>query len=244
MLRTLILSVTLLLVACGGSETSEPAASEPVGIAEFIAANEKLYSQFDEELIIRHFFQDERDGVFLDVGCAYPIKLNTTYYLERHLGWTGVAIDAFHYYRDQWAKERPATPLLTNAVGDEDGGWVTFHVAGEPSVSSLDKEQAEQWGGPAAQPIRVPAITLTKALEQQGIEKVDFVSLDIEGAEPAALRGFDIDRFAPRLVCVEAHAKGEGNESEIVRYFKAHGYERIEEYLPHDAINWYFRPEP
>jgi len=241
MLRVLIL-FSVLVVACEGSDAVVSPASEPIGIAEFIASNEKRYSQFDEELLIRHFFQDEREGVFLDVGCAYPIKLNTTYYLEKHLGWKGVAIDAFHYYRDLWKAERPETPLLTNAVGDKDGGWVTFHVAGEPSVSSLDKEQAEKWGGPAAQPIRVRAITLTKALEEQGIEKIDFLSLDIEGAEPAALRGFDIDRFAPRLICVEAHAGGEGNEREILGYFEAHGYERIEEYLPHDAVNWYFRP--
>ena len=26
-------------------------------------------------------------------------------------------------------------------------------------------------------------------------------------------------------------------------YFESHGYELIEEYLPHDYVNWYFRPK-
>jgi FkbM family methyltransferase len=249
------LFLVVMLVACSGSDSGDSEATQPISsdvrssrsvdavdIVDFVEANEKLYSQFNEELIIRHFFQDERDGVFLDVGCAYPIKLSTTYYLEKHLGWSGIAIDAFHYYREFWAKERPETTLLTNAVGDKDNAWIKFHVAGEPSVSSVDKHQAEKWGGPEAVAIRVPTITLTKALEDHGLERIDFVSIDIEGAEPAALAGFDIDRFKPRLVCIEAHVKSDVKEKKILTYFSEHGYELIEDYLPHDQVNWYFTP--
>jgi FkbM family methyltransferase len=239
-----------MLIACspgdsGERESAEAGSNDPrtrVDIVDFLKANEKLYSQRNEELMIRHFFGDERDGVFVDVGCAYPIRLSTTYYLEKHLAWTGIAIDAFHYYRQFWEKERPDTTLLTNAVGDKDDAWVVFHVAGEPSLSSLNKRQAEQWGGPDAVPIRVRAITLNRALEDQGIERIDFLSMDIEGAEPAALAGFDIDRFRPRLICIEVGATGPLHEEMVLKYFTAHGYERIEEYLPHDTVNWYFTP--
>jgi len=54
----------------------------------------KLYSQFNEELIIRDFFQDRKNGVFLDVGCSKPIENSTTYYLDKHLGWSGIGIGA------------------------------------------------------------------------------------------------------------------------------------------------------
>lgn len=239
-----------MLVACsledsGGAESASARSSNlrtQVGIVDFLKANEKLYSQFNEELIIRHFFEDERDGVFVDVGCAYPIKLSTTYYLEKHLGWTGVAIDALEYYRQFWEKERPDTTLLTNAIGNKDDAWVVFYVAGEPGLSSLSKHQAEQWGGPDAVPIRVRMVTLNRALDNQGLERIDFLSMDIEGAEPAALAGFDIARFKPRLICIEVGATGPMHEKMVLKYFTEHGYERIEEYLPHDTVNWYFRP--
>jgi hypothetical protein len=61
--------------------------------------------------------------------------------------------------------------------------------------------------------------------------------MDIEGHEPKALAGFDIERFRPELVCIEA-----GNREEIVDYFTQHGYERIEKYLEYDKVNWYFTP--
>ena len=61
---------------------------------DILGTEKKRYSQHNEELIIRDFFQDRREGFFLDVGCAWPIRNSTTYYLEKHLGWSGIGIDA------------------------------------------------------------------------------------------------------------------------------------------------------
>ena len=65
--------------------------------------------------------------------------------------------------------------------------------------------------------------------------------MDIEQAEPAALAGFDIERYRPELVCIEA---GESVREAIAAYFDAHGYERIDAYLSYDPVNWYYRPRP
>jgi len=59
---------------------------------------EALYSQDDEETLIRAFFADHRGGSFLDVGAGDPIRDSTTYYLEKHLGWHGIAVDAIAVY--------------------------------------------------------------------------------------------------------------------------------------------------
>ena len=73
-----------------------------------ILAEEPRYSRFAEEVLIRHFFQDREGGFFLDVGCAWPIRSNNTYYLEHHLGWTGIGIDALPDYADGWAADARA----------------------------------------------------------------------------------------------------------------------------------------
>ena len=63
--------------------------------------------------------------------------------------------------------------------------------------------------------------------------------MDIEGSEPQALRGFDIDRFQPELVAIEMA----GPSTQAIRnYFEAHDYELLTNYLEHDRINRYFRP--
>ena len=69
---------------------------------------------------------------------------------------------------------------------------------------------------------------------------VDFVSMDIEQGEPAALAGFDLRRFKPELVCVEAFGPV---KKAITDYFERNGYERIERYAEYDELNWYFMPK-
>ena len=74
----------------------------------------------------------------------------------------------------------------------------------------------------------------------EGVTKVDLLSMDIEQGEPAALAGFDIQRFRPELVCIEALPEV---SDAILEYFTRHGYRRIERYLEYDKANWYFTPQ-
>jgi hypothetical protein len=65
------------------------------------------------------------------------------------------------------------------------------------------------------------------------------MSIDIELWEPQALKGFDIERFRPRLVCIEAHPEV---RQQILEYFFDHGYVLEGRYLRADVWNLYFKP--
>lgn len=198
-----------------------------------IASENAQWSQGFEELVIRDFFQDKRDGFFLDVGCYLPREMSTTYYLEDRLGWTGIGVDAIAEYEKQWKEHRPNATFVARAVSDKDGDTITLHVAGP--IASIEEGVVEQFAG-KSKPREVETITLTTLLEEHGIEKIDFLSMDIEGAEPAALRGFDIQRFKPELCCVESLENDFLNE-----YFSSNGYELIEKYQRVDKLNSYYR---
>jgi len=200
---------------------------------EDLADAEPQWSQGFEELIIRDYFGDRKGGVFLDVGCSEPRRNSTTYYLENELGWTGIGIDASPWLANAWAKHRPNSKFVSHAVTDVDGEQVTFYIG---FVSALDEEALEPFGGKMRE-IEVTTMTLDTLLEENGVEELDFLSMDIEGAEPAALEGFDIERYRPELACIEAT-----KESAVTEYFLSHGYELIEKYRKADRINLYFRP--
>jgi hypothetical protein len=70
----------------------------------------KIYSQWNEETLIRHFFNDERDGFFVDVGAAACCSNSTTYYLESRLGWIGLAVDANASYGPEYKRRRRFPP--------------------------------------------------------------------------------------------------------------------------------------
>lgn len=234
-----VVIVIASIVAISLAGALAPLQDSESALAEFMRANDKKYSQFNEELLIRHFFQDEQDGVFVDIGCAWPVRNSTTCYLERHLNWTGIAVDAIARHDKEWAAERPRSQFLNYAVSDQSGGTITFYEAAWSGVSSLSEEHATKFTGTKPTPIEVDAITLNDLLKNAGVESFDFLSLDIEGAELLALAGFDLERFSPRLVCVEGRFRENSN---IVReHFAAHGYELIEEYKEYDKVNLYFR---
>ena len=94
--------------------------------------------------------------------------------------------------------------------------------------------------GPA-QERRVKTITLNDLLDQERIARIDFLSIDIELSEPKALAGFNVERYRPALVCIEAW---QPVRQEILDYFAVHGYTVVGKYLRADFMNLYFTPLP
>lgn len=207
---------------------------------DIVRIEKKLYSRGAEEVIVRDFFQDKRGGVFLDVGCWHPITASNTYYLEHHLGWSGVAVDALPELAPKWKRNRPASQFFNFYVSDHIEESAPFFRAQFSDISSGKKPETGPGGKPVkSEELKVPTITLTALLDRAKVSHVDFVSMDIEGAEIQALAGFDIERFKPALLAVEAKVE---NRAKLLEYFKARGYERIMKYEPYDKTNWYFAP--
>ena len=89
------------------------------------------------------------------------------------------------------------------------------------------------------QTVTASTITLDDLLNSQGIGRIDFLSMDIELHEPKALAGFDVQKFKPALVCVEAHPEV---RQQILDYFAARDYVVVAKYLRADAQNLWFMP--
>tara|TARA_B110000908_G_C9988208_1_gene328558 strand:+ start:82 stop:279 length:198 start_codon:yes stop_codon:yes gene_type:complete len=64
--------------------------------------------------------------------------------------------------------------------------------------------------------------------------------MDIELSEPQALKGFNIKKYKPKLVCIEVH---DAVKKQIYAYFKAHNYVEIKKYSQFDPLNAYFKPK-
>jgi FkbM family methyltransferase len=220
-----------LQVARAGSQTTR---------RDILGKGRSEYSQHDEELIVRDYFQDRRDGSFLDVGCAWPIKHSNTFHLEHRLGWRGVGVDALPDYAEAWKKRRSRSRFFQFAVTDRAGDTVSFFRSDLLGISMLRPAQEHLDRGVRYEEIKVATITLTKLLELAGLDRIDFLSMDIEGAELPALAGFDIARFRPALACVESKPE---NRQGLDAYFAAAGYARLERYAKRDAVNAWYAPK-
>src|SRR5262245_23473996 len=197
------------------------------------------FSEREEEWMIRDFFQDRRDGVFVDIGANHYRDASKTYYLETRLGWSGIAVEPQREYGPDYAKFRPRTKFLPFFVSDASNATARLYVLkSQPMTASSDKEFVEQFGTPD-EVREVPTITMNDLLQAEGISRIDFLSMDIEQHEPQALKGFDIDRFKPGFVCIEALLLV---RQQILDYFAAHGYVLVGKYIWVDRENLYFAP--
>ncbi len=113
------------------------------------------------------------------------------------------------------------------AAASPDIREVTFfrvESGGVYSTTKLTSDHARRIDhmGLASVPISVPARTLDSILQEVGAPAIDFVSIDVEGAETEVLRGFDIRRWKPAVVVIESNSKL--RLPEVRDYFTSNGY--------------------
>jgi len=196
-------------------------------------------SENEEEWFIRDFFSDRRDGVFVDVGANHPKNFSKTWHLETQLGWSGVAVEPLKEFEPAYKAERPKTRFRSFFVSDKsDAAAKLYVISGNTLVSSGDPGFTSAFGKPDRVET-VPTITLNDLLSKEGVMSPDFMNIDIELHEPAALRGFDLARFRPTLVCIEAL---EPTRQYILDHFARNRYVLVGKYLRADQENLYFTP--
>jgi FkbM family methyltransferase len=142
-------------------------------------------------------------------------------------------------------RNRPRSRVVNAAlVADEGTREVTMRTANLMSIvegafgsSAADEAHLQRGvaaqGGPGAVTVRevsVPARTLTSVLAEASPERIDLLSLDVEGYEVQVLEGLDLARFRPRYVLVEARSVN------AIDRLLAHHYERIDRLSTHDYL--------
>jgi FkbM family methyltransferase len=180
---------------------------------------------------------DFNNGFFIEAGANDGFTQSNTYYLEKMRKWSGLLIEPEPKLAEECRKNRNQ-PVIEAALVERalDGVQVELHTAGLMSTISgalgdAEATEAHVRMGLAVQELPaslirlVPGRSLSRLLDEIGLaegREIDFLSLDVEGAEPAALAGLDFTRHAPRYICVEAR-----DEAAIAALLAPH-YELVE----------------
>lgn len=188
-------------------------------------------SQEDEERLIRAQL-GEGQGFFVEVGAHDPREGSQTWHLE-NAGWTGVLIEPQPDMAEKLRAERKASVFAVACSSPQNSGrLLPLHVAGP--MSSLDRVRMSPGALPNAV-IDVPIMTLDEILlTSNAPSPIDFLSIDIEGHELEALRGFDFAKWQPRLILLEDRV---ANHDKL-RFMRRAGYRLIR----HVGFNGWYVP--
>jgi FkbM family methyltransferase len=188
---------------------------------------ETYRSQNGEDRWLEAHFGAKRGGFFVEVGAYDGVNLSNTYHFEQS-GWTGILVEPDPEMAARCRRARPGSRTFECAVGapGSKGEISFFQVAGgeEYSTTSLTAAHRERLDrlGLHWREVRVAVRTLDAILEEASPWQVDFVSIDVEGAEMAVLSGFDLRRWKPAVVIVETNART--RVPAVRKYFVANGY--------------------
>ena len=180
------------------------------------------YGQEGQDSLITQFFEKKgvQNGFYLDVGSVDGIYYSNTYALEKS-GWNGICVEGHPSYFPMLEQNRTAT-CYSCAAGDEDKGECTFSANYRGSLSTLDLN-LEKWYpnsgykkfyGDRKKPkikgilngrITVPMRKLDSILEenQEKFDKLDLISIDVDGSEIYTLKGLTLENWMPTLLILE-----------------------------------------
>jgi FkbM family methyltransferase len=194
---------------------------ETLGLATF-------YSQIGQDKwVLETVFPGVKDGFFLDIGSADGTVLSNTKALEER-GWRGICIDPFPKNMQGRSCE-----MLKEVVFSESGKRVTFQASGDIGgvADTLGKWKGQAMG---ARSVELLTVTLAEILDRfKAPSFIHFVSLDIEGAELEALKGFPFDRYRIGALAVE-HNEEEPKRSEIEALMTRRGYRKVHSWYQDD----------
>ncbi len=185
----------------------------------------------EESELVWQYFRRRNTGTFVEVGANHPTIRSQSWFLENH-GWTGVLIEPNPHHCRLLRELRPGSQVFEMAVGAPGGKReATLHLLGG-DLARQSKLRSEGEDHDSREIIRVQIVTLNDVLEQSGISKIDFISLDIEGLELDALAGFSFEKYRPALFSIEDFCENFDKK----RYMRRVGYKLIRRV---GYNNWY-----
>ena len=167
------------------------------------------YAQNLEDYHLDLVFGDQPSGTYVDVGGGHPVADNVSFWFYLK-GWRGLVVEPQQALADIYAGVRPRDHTVSCLAGRK-AGEMAFHVVERMhGFSTTVRENAASASGmgAAVTTIRKPVRTLSELCAEAGLGTIDFLKIDVEGAEADVLAGMDFKRWRPRVVLVEAIAPG------------------------------------
>ncbi|SVD76512.1 uncharacterized protein METZ01_LOCUS429366, partial [marine metagenome] len=164
----------------------------------------KTYSMHGEDLVIEKYFKDVVSGFYVDLGSYHPVQNNNTMLLYQK-GWRGINIDISEFTIKLFNFCRPDDLNLNLAVSDKSGEIDFYYQKKISALSTIKKSQADLVFQGEIKKKKISSQTLTKILDDSKYKEkqIDFLDIDIEGADLDALKSLDFSKYSPKLICVE-----------------------------------------
>ena len=146
-------------------------------------------------------FPDLRKGVFVDIGAHDGVTFSNTLYLESKRQWTGIAIEPVPVTFEKLARNRNCISI-NGCIAGTSGVAKFREITGYSEMLSGLVDQYDQrhleriareveFHGGSWRDVDVRKFRLNELLGIHGLQTVNYLNIDVEGAELEILRSID-----------------------------------------------------
>lgn len=189
-------------------------------IPETYLRSNQWFSQYRQDEIISKLLRRKRNGFFVDLASNDAIRISNTYSLETFFGWNGICLEPNPVYWGglSYRKCHVAAAVVGNSTMDEveftfpkdkapKGG-----IVGSNFDNKLTTESKEGMK-------RQFTVTLSDIFEKfQAPRIIDYLSLDVEGAEDLVMTSFPFSEYRFNILTVERPSES------LSRILSSNGY--------------------
>jgi FkbM family methyltransferase len=166
------------------------------------------YAQRFEDLYLLRCFGTRNDGFYIDIGSGHPVydNMSFAFYLR---GWRGITVEPNPWLARLSRAVRPRDRHIEALVGATSGEAAFYLVADFHGLSTMiesNARSAQAEFGKSCRTITAPVMTLEELCDRYARSEIDFLKVDVEGAEQDVLRHGNWYKHRPKVVIAEALA--------------------------------------
>ncbi|MEH2048725.1 FkbM family methyltransferase [Nostoc sp.] len=168
------------------------------------------FSQFGEDMIIYKYLEhlNPNDGIYVDVGAFNPITFSNTLLLHKK-GWQGINIDIDQDKVDEFIRMRPRDFNVMAAVSDkiEKLKFACYPARATNQLFPLEStDYLSILGEYPTKVVVLETVCFDKILETSPFvaKNIYYLNIDCEGHDFNVLKSFDIERYLPKVISIEA----------------------------------------
>ena len=180
-----------------------------------------------EDLIISDLTKNINNGFYVDAGCYHPLHLNNTYLLYKRK-WNGINIDISEFSIKLFNFMRPDDVNINSAISDSENEISFYYQKKLSQLSTIKKNISTERMQGKIKEKKIKSFTLNSVLKNSKFKdkQIDFLNIDVEGADFEALRSLDFKTYNPKIICIEIMEKNILN-SKIFNFLKNLNYKKV-----------------
>ena len=180
-----------------------------------------------EDLIIEDLTKNIKNGFYVDAGCYHPLHLSNTYLLYKR-SWNGINIDISEFSIKLFNYLRPNDVNINSAVSNMEKEISFYYQKKLSQLSTIKKAISNERMQGNIKEKKIKSLKLNSILNQSKFKnrQIDFLNIDVEGADFEVLKSLDFTIYEPKIICIEIMEKNIF-ESEIYNFLKDLNYKKI-----------------